>query len=324
MEWIVGIGIGIGIFLFGAWSGIRLSINDLKNIAEDDPRILEHHRVHGIDRCHLLESYRSPYADYLILRDPQKYLELYKEIVAELSKLDEYSEKELGKELNLIVEKYPDISNFGCSCNDWVLSYDNFQDQQLAEIEKVYFDNAKFQHIRFLTDRPSGLAFWLEFPRSDEDISYLEEYVSRVNDTLLLQRLELADNEYRNFASIIYDKLDFLEEVEELHTDDDRLYDAVAQKLLTFSEERKGLEYENSWFSVSREIGISSPATRYFFHLKNTDDFGIVEHFTSDEGESYVSFYRSDKDFIDSFRLNEIPLGNQLIIPKPYKTNSKT
>ena len=53
MEWVIGIGIVVGVFLGGTWFGARVSKNSVKNIAENDPRILEYQRIHDIDRSHL-------------------------------------------------------------------------------------------------------------------------------------------------------------------------------------------------------------------------------------------------------------------------------
>ena len=83
MEWIIGI-IVVGVILFYVFGfGAKLGQDAAKNSTNFASRDVRTAQAH--DRNNLLNTWRREIANILVWRDPDRYVELYKSLHAEVS-----------------------------------------------------------------------------------------------------------------------------------------------------------------------------------------------------------------------------------------------
>jgi len=245
--------------------------------AQKDLKEALHHKhwqlteAQGRARCDILSAYRKDMSNYLMTRDPMRFLDLHYKLKDELDFISGLSLKELNAQEQVLVSKYPLIEYFNAiNTREFIICGD---DPPVPEdVERVYIDNVKLQHINYLLDKETLINGW-DPPELADDPDYLDdlaEYAKRVADTKLKQALNLAYKEYTAY--------------------------------------RRGTNFESSesyqtdWFRVEEVYHVADH--RWGFHFFKTNDFGLVTSFVDDK--EYVHFYRSDEKFEEEIFLHDL------------------
>ena len=213
----------------------------------------------AIDRANYLQTLRRELANILIWRDPDRYLQLYKQLHTEVTSLASWRPEEVQKRLAELREKYPLYSDFdGVRTREYLLYADGVSSKDDDQLEARYKDLVIFAALSVIADEDWKSAKSFVDTTSEEDIAYLSKYVERVEDTKLTLRLERAMDDYR------------------------------------FGNRKADGSFDSDFCSIRCLPGI---AKRYGIHLKRTNEFGIYSFFVYDDGHEFQSFCRSDPSF---------------------------
>ena len=128
---VVGIVAVIGGFVLGyrlaAWAAVR----ELRQVEN----------TQAIDRAHFLQTLRRELANILVWRNPKRYLQLYREIHAEVSSLKSWRAEEARTRLSKLCEKYPWYFDFDAiHTREYVLYSDGVSHMTDDELEATYRD----------------------------------------------------------------------------------------------------------------------------------------------------------------------------------------
>ena len=284
LNYLIWLGIFLAGLLTGTLGGITLYAKAM--VPEIKKSEDDSERQYIIVSNSLLETYRREIANFLIIQDPPRYHNLWQKLSKEVSLLT--NEQKQVNRMTAISDKYPFFEKFD-GMGGWEYTLYN-PDSSTEELEELYIDSFLYQFLRHeINKRPyySTNPFLKE--NSDEThASFVKETVKEVSDFLVFQQLELA----YGICKII-------------------------------SESRGGLlqDEENSWFRMT-VIEMRNPDTEYGFYFKDTETYGVVTTFSSDEGTYHVNLYKSDHTFsLDSMK----PLRDyaypmkRLFIQNPFK-----
>jgi hypothetical protein len=234
------------------------------------------------DRDFALRTLRRELANYMVRRDPDRYLELYRRARGADMAISHITKASNEDRLEAITKKYPFYADFDfIGTREHVVYADGLSMYSLEDIEAHYLAMVEFQALQHVLDEN-----WQRFPAtSDEDLKHLEEYVRKVKDTKFKQRLDAAIREF-----FVYTDSKQLNRLDSTPPDSVWVYEtnALAARYVDHFAE-----------------------SRYGFHFKDTDEFGLYGVFYADNrDEPYKSFYRSDANFeaevyIDNLRIDE-------------------
>lgn len=224
-----------------------------------------------IDRAELLSAFRREIANILIWRNPQRYLDIYRQIHSEVYSLKMWKLEEVSNRLAALSIKYPHYTDFDAvGTREYVLYADGLCMLDYGEIEQRYIDLVMFVACSSLVDPAwkDAADRRLVHTTSDNELAHLTEYVKRIEDTRLLLRIERA----------------------------------IEDNYLALSISGKNLD--NNVYSI-----INLPdyaASKYAIHLKRTEEFCIYVVFTYGDGRRTERYFRSDATFTQENHLNVI------------------
>jgi hypothetical protein len=259
MEWWLWLGIAALAALVGVFIGAFACWRVIKSLQE--PQLQELRMNMASDRELLLCTLRRELANYLVRLDQDRFHRLYREARGAdvgIGKSDKASQQ---AQLALIAQNYPFYRDFDLlATREHVLYADALNIYGLEDIEAHYLNIVKFHSLTRALDEN----WWARGDAtSDRDLEHLEEYVQKIKDTKFRQRLIAAIDEFS------------------AHSSDD------AQGRII---------YETDILAVYRVPHFAE--TRYGFHFKDTNEFGLCGSFYHDvKDKFYQSLYRSDPKF---------------------------
>jgi len=258
---VIGIVALVGGFVFGS----RLAAKEIA------PALTRVANTQAIDRANFLQSLRRELANVLVWRNPQRYLQLYRNIHAEMSSLESYRPEEVRKQLMDLCKKYPNYNDFDViGTREYVLYADGLSMMDDAELEGCYRDLVMFAGLSTLIDEAwkDAASNMFVHTTSDRELAHLTEYVQRIEDTKLRLRIERAMDD-----------------------------NALARK-------NDGGNLNSDFYTI---VDLSHFAEkRYGVHLKRTNEFCIYSFFVFDDGRINHGFYRSDPNFQTELRLRTL------------------
>lgn len=233
------------------------------------PVLSEVSNTQAIDRANFLQTLRRELANILIWRDPQRYLQLYRQLHSDCASLGSWRPEEVRNRLAELCKKYPSYSDFDAiATREYVLYADGVSWSDSAELERRYQDIVTFVALSVTADATwkeaasRGFVHWL----SDDELAHLSKYVQRIEDTKLRLRIDQAVETY-----------------------------------YAWRNEQTGL-LDNDFYSVRPLHHFAE--NRYGIHLKRTGEFAIYSFFMFDDGRTSYSYYRSDPTFEQEQRLH--------------------
>ncbi len=117
---------------------------------------------------------------------------------------------------------------------------------------------------------------------SDQDLEHLREYVQKIKDTRFFQRLRAATTEF--FGQT---------------------------RAIDFKPSNGQVVYETTALTVFQRPHIAE--SRYGFHFKDTNEYGIYSAFYADgRDRPYQSYYRSDRMFEAEHGLNYLRIDERI------------
>lgn len=234
--------------------------------------MFRHNAGRAEDRAAFLYVVSRELANLLIWKDPDKYLSLYKSLLAETSAYPSWKPEALQQKYNEIANRYPQYPDFDViGVRPYVLypSAKSFTDEKLAG---HYSDIVRFVAVLIATDES-----WKRFHGlSQEELEHLTEYVQRIKDTKFKLRLQRAIQDYYVWCSA-----------------------------------KPENEYQFDYGPVSVRYVRHFAESRYGVHFKDTNEYGLYGFFVHDEtkpnGEPRItySYYRSDPTFQEQGYLND-------------------
>jgi hypothetical protein len=247
---VIGFVAFIGGLVLGSWLCTKAVVPDLNQVL----------RTQAIDRANYLQTLRRELANVLVWRNPQRYLQLYRQIHAEVSSLGSFRPEEVHSRLAELCKKYPNFSDFDTiETREYVLYADGVSMMDDDELERNYRDLVMLAALSAIVDEAWKAAAGFVHTTSDKEFAHLTEYVQRIEDTKLTLRIERAIND--NYLA---------------RTDDARNLD-------------------NEFYTI---IDLPHFAENcYGVHLKCTNEFGIYSFFVFDDGHISKNYYRSDPNF---------------------------
>lgn len=258
MALIIGIIALIGGFFLGQRSAAKTA-EGARARAINEINRLGH--TQAIDRANYLQTLRRELANILIWRDPDRYLQFYKQLHTEVTSLTSRRPEEVQKRLAELRTKYPYYSDFDrIRIREYLLYASRSLSKDDEELEDRYKDLVMFAALSVITDEDWKSAKSFVDTTSEEDIAYLSKYVEEIKDTKLTLRLERAMDCYNGSQ-----------------------------------------EFENKFCSISYLRGKPCEPHRFHIHLKQTNEFGIYCYDVYDKGHgdlgTFRSFYRSNSSF---------------------------
>lgn len=270
MELLIGLVI-VGVVLFfvfnlGAKTGFGVA-KDTRNFASRDVRTAQAH-----DRNNLLNTYRREIANVLVWSDPDRYLEFYRTLHAEISTYNEWKIDALQAKHDELAKRFPQYEDFDAFGTRLHVLYADTWGGWSDDLAARFADITRFQALACATYW-KDTATWFGGPTSDSDIDHLSSrYIEMIKDTKFALRLERAVDDYRVWCE---GKGGY-----PLHWDSP-------------IEERT---FDNYSFMV-RPIE-SFGENRYGVHFKDTNEYGIYGSYVfEDKPRVMHSYYRSDAAF---------------------------
>lgn len=124
------------------------------------PAVNSQRTAQAHDRMNFLNTLRRELANYLIWRDPDRYLQLYATVHAETAAFKDLKPDRRAAHVNELCKKYPQYDDFDLvGTRVYVLYADTLATHDIPEIEERYRDIAAFQALLIagLLVRASGL-----------------------------------------------------------------------------------------------------------------------------------------------------------------------
>ena len=169
-------------FVLAFYLGYRLTIS----LARDELKKINDTLTQ--DQLRYLGVLRRELANQMMMRDPDRYLQLYAKLHDEMSSLDQATKTELRGRFAQLTRKYKFFSDFDLlGTRDYILYREAGNWEQFEDFAERYADICSFQAITMkLTDAPF-LSFHITIT-SDKEYEHLRGYVRD-----LRSRLETAD-----------------------------------------------------------------------------------------------------------------------------------
>ena len=235
------------------------------------------------DRELALSTLRREIANYIVRRDPDRYLWLYRKARAVDIEINGADKATKEAQFASLTEKYPFYQDFDLiGTRNHVLYADALNMHSMEDIEVHYLNMVKFHALQCALNEDWQFR---AAATSQDDLDHLENYVQRVKDTKFKQRLDAAIREFRIFTS-----------AHQLSQPDTPLQSPLA--------------YNSNTLSVRHIPHFAEGRTG--FHFKDTNEFALYGVFFADHRDKpYENYYRSDVNFetellIDDLRIDEM------------------
>lgn len=253
--------VGLAALVGGFVLGSKLSA---KAVA---PALTQVSNTQAIDRANFLQTLRRELANVMVWRNPQRYLQLYRQLNSEVSSLRSWRPEEVRKRLAELASKYPYYSDFdSVATREYVLYADGVSMLGDDEMEERYRDLVMFAALSSIDDAGWKDAF--VHTTDNKELAHLTKYVQRIEDTKLRLRIERAMDD-----------------------------NAMARR-----EDARNLN--NDCYSIVDLPHFAENS--YGVHLKRTNEFGIYSFFVFDDGRIHYIYYRSDPTFAQEQELNPL------------------
>jgi len=256
---VVGIAALIGGFVLGSKLNAKAVVPVLSEVLN----------VQAIDRANYLQTLRRELANILIWRDPQRYLQLYRQLLSEVTSIGSWRTEEVHRRLAKLSKKYSNYSDFDAiATREYVLYPDGVSWNDDAELEGNYRDIVTFVALSVIGDPTWKEAASRGFVHklNDNELEHLSTYVQRIEDTKMHLRIDQAVEAY-------YSRRD----------------------------ELTGL-LDNDFYTVQPLQSVGE--NRYGINLKRTGEFAIYSFFVFDDGRISYSYYRSNSNFEQELQLD--------------------
>jgi hypothetical protein len=252
MDWMTILS-GIIALIGGIAIGIKLQANNARQ------KIKELMRSQAHDRFHYLATLRREIANILIRQDPDRFLVMYENIIAELQNVSDANRDALKKRFDSLCEKYPQFIDFDAvGTKDYVLYPDALDWKTTEELEEYYKDN-----LRFTCYATELVKSWQIFRHyRNPHLDHARRYTRYVKDTQFKNRMVRAVK-----------MVNLIREHNDLDFDFEIKTDEIYVKRV-FSD------------TPDLQVGV---------HLKKENEFGIYSVFVDDE--IFRNYYRSDPHF---------------------------
>jgi hypothetical protein len=258
---VVGLAALVGGFVLGA----KLSAKAVT------PALTQVSNTQAIDRANFLQTLRRELANVMVWRNPQRYLQLYRQLNSEVSSLRSWRSEVVCKRLAELASKYPYYSDFdSVATREYVLYADGVSTLGDDELEGRYRDLVMFAALSSIDDAgwKDAASKMFVHTTDNKELTHLAEYVQRIEDTKIRLRIERAMDD-----------------------------NAMARR-----EDARNLN--NDYYSIVDLPHFAE--NRYGVHLKRTNEFGIYSFFVFDDGRIHYSYYRSDPTFTQEQPLNPL------------------
>jgi hypothetical protein len=252
----------IGAALLGLIAGALLRGRSHPNTP--DLSAVEDRRSAAQDRALLLHTLRRELANYMVRRDPDRFLRLYQKAHDEATEINEADKTAQVAKLTVICDKYPYYTDLDLiMVREHVLYEDAVSWRSIEEIEAHYIDLVNFHALqRALNEDWETIAT----ATSDSDLEHLEKYAQKIKDTKFKQRITDAVDVFYRFRDG-YERID-----------------------------DTPIIFENDVIQVQHAYHIAE--FRYGIYFKDTDEYGLYSFFVDDDRDkTYYSYYRSDHKF---------------------------
>ncbi len=220
------------------------------------------------ERALLLTTFRRELANYMVRRDPDRFIELYEQAHTEARKISQLARQSenavLETQLATLCEKHPFYTDFDLfGTREHVLYEDGVSWKSIEDIEAHYLDLVRFHALQIALNEEWKM---IGPATSRDDLKHLKEYVIKIKDTIFKKRIvDAVDVFYR--AKSDYETID-----------------------------GSPILYENDIFQVQHAYDVAE--IRYGIYFKDTDEYGLYSFFVDDEKDkTYYSYYRSDGTF---------------------------
>jgi hypothetical protein len=253
--------------IVGLIAGFLLGAREAVSSMQSALRQLNHELA--TDREFLFRVLRRELANWMLRRDPDRYLRIYKGAREAAEAISVAGPREQRAQLTKLTEKYPYYVDFDLvNAREHILYADALSLSDYDEVERHFTDIVRFQALQISLDDN-----WCRFrATSYKDLVHLEQYVQQFKDTRFAKRLKDAVHDFN-----IYRRA---------------------------KNEGRGAVYENATFSVRPVAHFAE--SRSGFHFEDTDEFGLHTIFVDDNGKSYENYYRSDATFDQTIFLNNL------------------
>jgi hypothetical protein len=276
MELLIGIVI-IGavlffVFGFGAKAGVRVA-KDTRNFASCDVQTAQAH-----DRNNLLNAYRREIANVLVWSDPDRYLEFYRTLHAEVSTYKKWKIDALQAKHDELANKFPQYEDFDAFGTRLHVLYADTRGSWSDDLAARFADITRFQTLACATYWKDS-ATWFGGPTSASDLDHLTKYIPKIKDTKFALRLERAIDDYHVWCEGKCGRPHWDSPIEEQ----------------TFT-------YRNVVVRPIESFG----GSRYGVHFRDTNEHGLYSFYLFDDGRISHSYYRSDAAFQNERRLDPL------------------
>jgi len=276
--------IWIGIFIAGLLTGILWGVTRFaKIISPEIKQVGFHHdetkKVLSARESTLLETYRRELANYLIIRDPSRYLNLFRSTQREIARLN--TKEKRTNQLTVLGEKYPDFQNFD-AFGAWEHNLYN-PDRSIEELEHLYFDTRVFHYCLGFDDPTNDSSELFE----KKQLEFVKKYSKDLKNYLFVQKLKLA---YGIFCSIA----------------------ETNEKLLNNNT------FESSWFKMSTGDDVAGTRS-FYFYFKDTKENGTVLKWSEGNSLGYLRNMDVDKSEDLEHDTDILLEDDLLFIQNPFK-----
>ena len=137
---------------------------------------------------------RRELANWMIRKDPNRYLQIYKQAHSDVNAIKAAAHSEQAAQLAQLCQKYNFYIDFDLiGARDYVLYDDAMNIHEYDDVKEHYINIVRFQALQCALDKT-----WRPFdPTSDDELAHLEGYVKRIKDTHFKCRLRAAVGEYK-------------------------------------------------------------------------------------------------------------------------------
>ena len=227
----------------------------------------------------ILSTFRRELANYMVRTDPNRFLSFYRKACETEAAINVAGKAERAAHFTLICKKYPTYEDFDLvGTREHVLYAETLARYSVEDIEERYLDLVKFHALARSLD-----ADWRSktFPAtSDSDRRHLESYVESIKDTRFRQHFVGAAREFFGYW-----------------------YNSH------YSQVEGSSLYETEALSVYHVPSLGD--SRYGFHFKDSDEFGLYLSLHDDaRDKTYEEFFRSDSKFEILTNLRELPIND--------------
>jgi hypothetical protein len=177
---IVTLGFGVAVGWWTAAKAFKLEIYGIE------------HRV-ADDQANYLMILRRELANYVIRREPVRFINAYKKNHEDLKQYEKFSKAALIGEYTALCKRFKYFRDLDIvETRSHVLYEDAFEGMSVDDVLAHYWTICKFQRLKILLD-----AHWASFGvTSDQDLAHCEEYVTAITDAKFVVRLENAIKTY--------------------------------------------------------------------------------------------------------------------------------